>query len=134
MIAFDFLVCAEKLMKETEKDSYSAINILEDFPVEAFPAFIPKLSVLLVSTKLTGDVTSIQVLFQVLNNADVIFSKELPVNFLDKLKANTALNVSNLVVKNPGTLVFKFSHQEEEIDYTINVRLRDRPAVSVDAS
>jgi hypothetical protein len=50
MIKFELLVCAETLMRDAEKDAFSAINIMEDFVAEFYPAFIPKFNALLVTS------------------------------------------------------------------------------------
>lgn len=130
MVKFDLLVCAESLIKESEKDTFSAINILEDFVAETYPTYIPKLAILLVTSKATEDLDTIEADFQILMNQDVMHSSKQTIAFLGKNKANTRMNVQTIPVASPGKLVFRFSYQSTSIEYLINLRLREVPKVS----
>ena len=109
MINFELLVCAETLMKDPERESFSAINIMEDFVAEAFPTFIPKFNVLLITSILEETYDKvINVKFNILNNAIVLHDSNLDIDFKGKDKANTRVAVNGLAVREPGKLIVKF--------------------------
>src|SRR5262249_1894911 len=112
MIKFDFLVCSESVLRDAEKDSFSAINILEDVVAETYPTFIPKLAVLLNASREDADPKVYSLVFTITNNEELIFSQQIPINFQNKQKANLALNIGSFSIKSPGKLTFSFGFQQ----------------------
>jgi hypothetical protein len=128
MIKFELLVCAESLIKG-DNDTYSAINIFEDYVAEAFPTFIPRMEILLAVSRVSGDPNSIVTNFLIANNEMTLYSSTPQIQFYDKPKGYLKLSIGSLAIGQPGFLLFKFTYEQEVIQYKINLKLRDRPSI-----
>lgn len=134
MIKFELLVCAESFLQDSQKESFSAINILEDVIAESYPTVIAQAALLLVTSKSNEEDSNVQTIessFKILNNSDVIYSQQIPIKFLDKSKANTRINLGGFRVQEPGKLTFQFTYDKESIEYNIKMKLRAESSPSV---
>jgi hypothetical protein len=131
MLRFELLVCAETLMKDPERESFSAINILEDFTAEIYPTFIPKFNILLVtSSLLEGQERIDNIDFYIKNNDNILYQNKISIDFKGKSKANTRIAISSLPIKEPGKLTVTFSYGNEKISFAVNANLRENVTVS----
>ena len=127
MIKFEFLVCAETLIKDPEKDTFSAINILEDILAESYPFLIPQFNVLLIASIIDEPSFTVKNCnFKILNNSNELHNSILVIDFKNKDKANAKVTVNGLPVKEKGKLVISFSCESQEISFTVNMKLRDK--------
>ena len=129
MVKFELLVCAETLLKDAERDSFSAINIMQDVVAEHYPTVLPMFQVLLISS-IFGEapLSPFEVELSVLNNATLLHSRKLSIDFKGHDRANTRVAVGNLMVKEPGKLTIRFAYGAAAISFAIGMKLRNAPA------
>ena len=132
MIKTNFVLCANRIIRDATDNRISAIDILDSFPAHGFPIVFPRTSMLWVLERDQDDVSQIEGSISVTLGDSLIQTFAIPINFQDQLRTRAILVIAGMSVNGPGRLSFAFHRpglQAPDAVYSIEIT-----AVAVDTS
>lgn len=126
MISSKLFLVADRVIKDSETNNLSIINILDDITAEAYPLLIHKLTIVSFVTK-EKENDKVTLGFKVLNNDTKIIEHQIKVDFRGKNKTRAIIQLGVLPIQEAGQIHFILTDEQgNEIDrYSINLRLRE---------
>lgn len=110
-----FALVAEYGIQSVEGD-LSAIRITEDIVGQRFPMVIPRLTFIASFRRAETDPMSERCVFRVtLGSEELIVANEVPVEFAGKPNARWLAEVSPIMVRAPGDMVFQLTQGEKTV-------------------
>lgn len=137
MTRFELLACAENLIVDPVKDTFTIVNIIEDIASESFPFVMQPFQILLITAKEDTDPDTVTAVLNITNNeSSIIEDTPITIEFAGKNKANSRFKVSSLVIPNPGkvTISVKSIDNTNTKIFTINIQKREKPKVEQESS
>lgn len=104
MISSSLMFCADGIIRDANKNSISAFNIFEEVTPEGLPLIYPRFMVFALLHRDTGDQTEIACTLRISIGGKTFFEKTFRVDFQDKKRNRTIVNIGGLVIPNFGTL------------------------------
>lgn len=126
MISSKLFLVADRVIKDSETNNLSIINILDDITAEAYPLIIHKLTIVSFVTK-EREEDKVSLGFKILNNDTKIIEHQIKVDFRGKNKTRAIIQLGVLPIQEAGQIHFILTDEQgNEIDrYSINLRLRE---------
>jgi len=114
MIHSKLMLFAENIIRDTQTNKISAINIIEELASPGFPLFMAGLNVLTFLEREKDDEQTINFLLKLRLNEDELAGLEVDADFQGKLRNRNIVTVSGLVLPNPGILKAVLFHNDKE--------------------
>lgn len=132
MIISKLMLCAENVIRDAETNKISVFNIFEKIASPGFPLFIQKLLVFNRIERAKDDPRQIDCELKIMNNDIELLKKPLRVDFQDRMRNRTIVDISGLTVPNPGILKVILSYAERDLNsYEIIVNRIGEPQVEI---
>lgn len=106
MIRAMMCFAASAVVRDADSNSISAFNILEGIAAAGFPLFIQSLSYFVLWQRDAADAAEIAGTFTLSIDGDQLTTGQVNINFADKLRHRTTVNINGLIVPHPGDLRF----------------------------
>ena len=104
MINVKIMLLAENVIRDTESNRMTAINIFENMTVPDFPLYMPTLCVLTISERARQDPAKHDCKLLIKLNKERVFETPVAIDFQDKLSNRAVLKVLGFVIPHPGKL------------------------------
>jgi len=105
MITSSLMLCADRVIRDAETNNISAIGILEAITPEGLPMFIPRIMILaFLHRNKEEDPSKIKCTFRIEIGDNKLLEHELVVDFQDKERNRTIINVGGLAISTNGML------------------------------
>ncbi|MCI0695140.1 hypothetical protein L0337_24415 [candidate division KSB1 bacterium] len=114
MIHSKLMLFAENIIRDTQTNKISAINIIEEFSSLGFPLFMARFYVLNLLEREKEDDQTISFLLKIFLNEDELTSLDIHADFQDKLRNRSIVTINGLVLPNPGIFRAVLLHNEKE--------------------
>ena len=99
------MLCADRVIRDAETNSISVINILEEITPEGLPLIIPRVTIFaLLHRNKEEDPSLIKCTFRIGVGDNTLLEGELNVDFQDKERNRTIINIGGLVISTSGML------------------------------
>lgn len=131
MLTSKFILVAESVIKDSDLNSISILNIIEDIMVESFPIGIQKFAVVIFFDKDVNDPDTSSVTLVVKNNDNTLMNQSLRLDFKGKHRNRTIIRIGALIIPSSGTLSFSIIEGDREVcSYAIPLQLRENVQVT----
>lgn len=131
MLRTKMVLLAEAVIRDSQANTVSIINLIEGIGMESFPVLIPKVSVLGLFSRDDGDPSRVKVRFEAVLATTRLFSGEGLLDFEDKPNTRFILNVQGFVLTGPGQLRFSFYQDSKKLgSYEVTVLLKGGPQIN----
>ena len=105
MITSSSMLCADRVIRDAETNSISVINILEEITPEGLPLFIPRVMIFaLLHRNKEEDPSQIKCTLRIGIGDNKLLERELDIDFQDKGRNRTIINIGGLVISTNGIL------------------------------
>jgi hypothetical protein len=110
------LLAASRLIHDGSDNRISAIDILEDFPIAAFPVVFPRTSILWMLERDQDDPALVDGTLTIL--LDNIQLQQFPVHFdfADQTKSRALTVITGMVLNGPGRVIFRARRNGQDQD------------------
>ena len=103
---FNSLTLCEKALIDSQTNTLSLINIIEEIQVKGLPAIIQNLTIVLLLKKEEGDNEQKYIYEIVLKNNSIQLAKQqVNIDFLGKSKFRLIVNFKSFLIKEQGSLI-----------------------------
>lgn len=133
MIKMQYGVCAETVIQDKEKNTFSLINIMDGIVAESTPVFIQKLAFFIRFKREAGDPKNYEINTSLKIDDDELSSHEFGINFDNKMYNNTRIDMAGVVIPKEGQLRFIIKYKNKRLgscEIMITRRI-DKPQVKV---
>ena len=113
MIRVRLFLCSESCAIDARYNAISAFHILENLTVAILPAAIPKISVVTIVDRETGDPEFIDYQLQVHLGGQLLLNNPVRIGFLGQPAARAVLEWQGMLVPTSGPLVFSLLHNDQ---------------------
>ena len=107
MKALVTLAC-EDILRDTESNAISIHNIIEEIVGQAYPVFIAKFCVFLLSEREKGDKTVVNGEVVIMNNDTELHKFPLKIDFEGKKRNRNIIKIGGFAIPNPGSISIQF--------------------------
>jgi len=122
MIRSKICFVAEGVVRDAETNSVSVFNILEGVAAVGFPFFMQKLGFFALWEREAADGAETQGIFTAAIGNEQLSTVNLNINFGDKFRHRTIVNINGLVVPHVGDLHFRVQLAGGPVaEYIVNV-------------
>lgn len=105
MITSSLMLCADRVIRDAETNNISVIGILEGITPEGLPLFVPRLMIFaLLNRDKEEDPSQIKCTIRIGIGDSKILEHELDIDFQDKARNRTIVNIGGLVISTNGML------------------------------
>ena len=105
MITSSLILCADRVIRDAETNNISIINILEEMTPEGLPLFIARVMIFaLLHRDKEKDPSQIKCTLRIGIGDNRLLERELNVDFRDKGRNRTIINIGGLVISTSGIL------------------------------
>lgn len=115
MITSEYTICAERVIRDAETNSISAIGVLEEINAEAFPVIVPQVGLLFVLIRDQADPNEIETQVSVRIGENVLFNAPFQVRFQGARRTRAIIVLQGLVIPNPGRVAFRLRWNEHTL-------------------
>jgi len=123
MIHSKLMLFAENIIRDTQTNKISAINIIEELASPGFPLFMAGLNVLTLLEREKDDAQTINFLLKLRLDENELAGLEVGADFQDKLRNRSIVTINGLVLPNPGILrAVLFLNEKEFALHEVSVR------------
>lgn len=132
MISCQLLVCAKGVVRDVETGGISVFNILEDIQAGGFPLFMPEMAILAFFEREQADPAQHTIRFRLAIGQTEVFGSSLEIDFRDKLRNRSIVQVFGLPIPHPGFM--KLSAEDGDkvlLTYTMIIEKLGRPTIAV---
>ncbi len=120
------LAAAERIIRDSENDRMTLIDIVDSMASESFPYYIDGLSLLIIYHKEGGDGEKEVATITIKNNDDILTVQEQDVKFGERIGNRTVTVINGFVLPQPGTFSVLIEHKGVAIgDWTVPVALEN---------
>ena len=98
------MLCAEGIIRDTETNRISVFQIFEHITPEGLPLLFTHFKILVFIDREDKDPSEIKFNLRINLNKEKLLEKAVSVNFHDKKRNRTIINVGGLTIGNPGIL------------------------------
>lgn len=132
MVTAKFMLAAQGIIQDRDTRSVSVFNILEEVQAEGFPVLIQKMSLLTVLERAPEDHQRNELTLAISLGQVSLMTRPVAVDFSDKLRSNYIINLTSMIIPNPGRLNFVLKVGERVVsEYSIGVEPRNPPIVQI---
>lgn len=130
MIRPKLLFCAEGVVVDQSSNNASAFNILEQLNFETLPVAFPKMVILSLLERDSGDPEKWKGKIRINLAGSVILDQLLEHNFQGRSRSRVMFTIGGLPITQPGTMEISLCENDERmISYTIEVTVPKKPSV-----
>lgn len=116
MLSVQLMLCAMGVVVDQNTNNVSIFNILESLSSPGFPLFVQKIDLLCVLERDAKDKNKVELELRINNNKAVeLFKGPLKVDFQDKFRNRSIVNLNGMAIPNPGKLNFVLYHDNKEL-------------------
>lgn len=135
MIEAKLTLCAENIIRDAATNNISFINLIENINSPGFPLFIQKFMVFNLIERTGKDSEQIDCELKIAINDKDLIKQPLSLNFQDKMKIRSIVDIDGLTIPNPGILRVILSYKEKSLGaYEISVNKVGKPKVDIESS
>lgn len=136
MLKSSLILCAIGVVIDSRSNNVSVFNILEEISPVNFPAFLPEVAVLnFLERDSLDDQSIVNLTLRLSIGGESLFQQVLSVNFQDKLRNRTVINIGGLPIPRPGKLDFSIIIDDVVLDqYEIVVHPAPTTAVATSSA
>jgi len=128
MISAKNTVVAHGVIFDEATKLVSIFNIMEDLIVGGFPTFIQKIYYFSYFTREEGDSANITLELIIKNNDKEIAKEPIQINFGDKYKNRTRIELGGMPILEEGKMSFIVKHETRELSkYEISIKKINEP-------
>ncbi len=132
MISSPLLICANGAVRDATDNTITIFQILEDMQAVGFPVFVQKMSIYFSLRRENDDSENINSEIIIKHNENVLFKKDVEINFQNKLKHNMIVNLQSLLIPGPGVLQVLIQYDGTQLnDFSINVTISGQTELAV---
>ena len=110
-----YMLCAEGVVVDRRTNNVSIFNIMEEINSVGFPLLINKLYAVSLINREANDEDTTEAHFEFKLDDKVLLNANTSINFQNRQKTRSVLEVSGLVIPVPGTLKVSLLKDEEVI-------------------
>lgn len=130
MIRSSLMLCAQGVIRDAETNNISVFAIFENITPEGLPLLIPRFMVLAFLERDDSDPSEIKCSLRITLGEETILEQVLDINFQDKKRNRTIINIGGLPVSKQGTLETSLWLANEMLNqYKIEVKEPRKPKV-----
>lgn len=115
MITSAICLFAEQVIRDSESNKISAINILDGIKSDAFPVFIPSLVFYAVFKKEPAEPQIVDVMFILTGNGREILRQPHRIDFQNELLCRAIIRVIGFIIVAPGTTKGEMKSADDKI-------------------
>lgn len=105
MITSSLMICADRVIRDGTTNNISVINIIETISPEGLPLFIQRFMIFaLLHRNKEEDPSQIQCTVRISIGSNKLLERKLNVDFQDKERNRTIIDIGGLVIPTNGTL------------------------------
>lgn len=104
MIRSSLMFCADSIIRDSETNTISAFSIIEEIAPEGLPLYLTRFTVFALLHRDTRDRTVIKCTLRISIGDKILFEQPVKVNFQNKKRNRTIVNIRGLVIPDFGTL------------------------------
>jgi len=131
MIRSTLMAVSESIVKDSDSNSISILNIIEDVVLESFPIVMPKFATTVFFQKDGTDPDIFNLTLFVRNNNTLLIQHPMRLDFKGKTRNRAIVRFGGILLNEMGTLRFSVEDGTSEIcTYTISLTLRDNVQVA----
>lgn len=118
MIKHQFTIACEKVIRNADDNSMSAITLFEDIESEVYPLLIPRVQFFtLIERDISADPAVIDCEVTLSLDGDALVMGRLPVEFMDKRRNRQVTQFVPLIIPHPGVLRYELKHDGELLGF-----------------
>lgn len=122
MIKSKIFLCAESVICDTGTNNISIFNVLQNISSSGFPVLIHKFTIFSVMERSKEDLEELSCELKIANNDEELLIKPLNVDFQNKKRIRTTVNIKGLTIPNSGVLDIILSYEGRVLgSYEISV-------------
>lgn len=130
MIRSSLMLCANGVIRDAETNNISVFTIFENITPEGLPLLIPRFTVLAFLERDDSDPSEIKCSLLITLNEETILKQALDINFQDKKRNRTIVNISGLPIAKQGTLETSLWFNDNMLNrYKVDIKEPRRPKV-----
>lgn len=114
-----YMLLAESVVQDIQTSWVSIFNVMDAIRPQGFPVLIQKCSVLVALTKEAHDPVRVDCAVSLTMGGNELARLPVTVDFQDKLKNNTIMQLLGLVIPGPGELVATFYQNDVPLESTV---------------
>lgn len=128
-----FAVCGESVVRDTETNTVSIFNIIEEIRSPGFPAVVHRVSCIFFLVREEGDQHQVETTVKASLEAQELTQFPVNVDFGEKVINRVVVVISPMVVPGPGNLRISIEIGDQELGgWDISVRQIGGPQIQVD--
>lgn len=124
MITSSLMICADRIIRDATTNNISVINIIENIAPEGLPLFIQRFMIFaLLDRNKEEDPSQIKCTVRIRISGNKLLERNLNVDFQDKERNRTIIDIGGLVIPTIGTLEASLLLQRRVLNkYTLIVK------------
>ena len=123
MLKCDLMLCAQGVIRDIQTHAISVFNIIEELIPEGLPVLLQQFMVYAhLWRDITNDPSSFECVLKIATSDKTLFEHTINIDFQDKAKNHTIINVSGLVIPSVGALETSLMYGDDLLNsYVIQV-------------
>ena len=108
-------VAAERVIRDSDEDRMTVVDIVDSIAAEGFPYYISRLSLLMIYHREETDSDTESVVITIRNNDHEMASREQKVRFSDKIGNRTVTDLNGFLLSQPGSFSVTIMQGDKEL-------------------
>lgn len=130
MLKTRYALCASRVIRDAEENRISAIDLLEDIAVAAFPIVIPRLSLVISVSREDGDAETYEGSISIRMNDEVLMTTPLQIDFQGGVATRATVVIGGLQLPAPGRFSVSWSVPDQNLENTYAVAISAHPQIA----
>lgn len=122
MVKTRYALCAKRVLQDTNENTISAIDLLDQIATPSFPVLIPRLSLVWSLERDGNDQPHYPASVAFLLDGVLLQEFDIEINFQASNRTRNIVGIGGIVLQNPGVLLIQFKRNNNvEAEYEVQV-------------